>query len=72
MRSAGEDAWLGKAAPEDPTLDGTYATCPPQLQLEHSKQLTKNDNETHTYKKHSKQLATTGMSAVRTEAYVHT
>lgn len=63
MRSAGEDAWLGKAAPEDPTLDGTHATGPPLLQLECSKQLTDNDNdnETHTCKQHSKQLATTGM-----------
>ena len=56
MRSAGEDAWLGKPAPEDPTLDGPQATAEP-LQLEYNKHFTKNDNTCVP----SKQLATTGV-----------
>ena len=34
MRSAGEDAWLGKPAPEDPTLDGPSNHSTSLLQIE--------------------------------------
>ena len=34
MRSAGEDAWLGKPAPEDPTLDGPSNNSASLLQIE--------------------------------------
>ncbi|DBA69639.1 TPA: hypothetical protein ACH3X2_012700 [Trebouxia sp. C0005] len=36
VRSAGEDAWLGKPAPEDPTLDGPSTHSASPLQIENS------------------------------------
>ncbi|KAL3162418.1 hypothetical protein ABBQ32_010088 [Trebouxia sp. C0010 RCD-2024] len=59
VRSAGEDAWLGRPAPEDPTLDEPQAHTP-LLQLKCNEQCTDLDKH-RTDPPQSTPLATTGM-----------
>ena len=58
VRSAGQDAWLGRAAPADPSLDDTVSS-EAHLQLEDSNQPHHVDDQ-KTCHKHCMQLANIG------------
>jgi len=59
VRSAGEDAWLGKPAPEDPTLDGLSNYSTSLLQIENGHPDCKNPHLLS--KEATSQVLTTGV-----------